>query len=654
MFRTLTLWLAAVVLCPTAISLADDAAAEKVTYQDHVLPIFRMRCGSCHNANDKKGNLVLDDYAAMREGGGSGAVVEPGDPDSSYLWLLVTHQSEPKMPPGQPKLPDAELAVIKNWIIGGLLKTRDSKAEMPKKSEITRIEVSTERPAGPPPMPESYLGKPQTVTSEDNTVTALAVSPWAPLAAVSGYQQISLYDTRDRRLLGVLPFPEGQPYILKFARNGALLLAGGGIGGASGKVVVFDVKTGERKMEVGNEYDIVLGADLSPDQTMIALGGPKKMLRVYSTETGELLHEMKKHTDWITAVEFSPDGVLLASGDRSNGLVVWEAFTGREYLVLNGHTGSVNDVSWRPDSNVLGSASSDGTVRLWEMNDGREIKKWNAHGGGVWAMEYVRDGRIITTGGDKVTKLWQGDGSAIRDFGGMPDVGLEVAFDAETESALTGDWSGAVTVYNAADGAVLGTLSSNPPTLAAQIEAVRTSLAAIDAQAKQAQEKWAAVQKQSEELIAARKQAAAAAEQKAKEAAEMIEPLTARKAAAEQAFQQSTARLKEAEELLAAALKIYEKAKADQAVAAKAADESKSALDGAQQKVAAAQQQSAELAEAAKQALAAAVLTTEEQQALSTAEAAAAAAQNQLESLKQALAELEAVQQKENASAAAN
>ncbi|MEZ6147473.1 MAG: c-type cytochrome domain-containing protein [Planctomycetaceae bacterium] len=630
---------------------ADDAAGEKITFQDHVLPIFRMRCGSCHNANDKKGGLVVDDYTALRTGGSSGEVVEAGDLEASYLWSLITHESEPAMPPGQPKLPDEELAVIQKWILGGLLKDQGSKAEMRQKSAITKIEVSTERPSGPPPMPAEYLGGPLTITSSSNVVTALATNPWSPLAAVSGFNQIALYDTRDQRLLGVLPFPEGQPHILKFSRNGALLLAGGGQGGASGRVVVFDVATGERRIEVGNEYDLVLGADLSPDQTMIALGGPKRMLRVYSTATGELLHEMKKHTDWITAVEFSPDGVLLASGDRSNGLVVWEAFTGREYLILNGHTGAIHDVSWRPDSNVLGSASADGTIRLWEMNDGREIKKWNAHGGGVYAMDFIRDGRIVSTGGDKVAKLWQGDGAAIKDFGGMTDIGLDVAFDAETEKVLAGDFAGNVTFWNAADAAVLGTISSNPPTLAAQLEAVRTSLAAVDAQAKQTQEQFAAIQKQSDDLIAQRMQAATTAEQQAAEAASKVEPATSAQAAADQAFQETSKRLKAAEEILAAALKLYEKAQQDQAVAAQAAAETKTALDGATQTLTQTQQQAAQLQEAAKQALASAVLTAEEQQALNAAKAAADNSQSQLATLQKAIAELEAVQQQQSASA---
>src|SRR5262245_20839355 len=93
-----------------------DAPAEKVTYSDHVLPILRQRCGSCHNANDKKGSLVVDNYAAIMVGGSSGAVLEGGDLSASYLWNLVNHDSEPKMPPNSDKLPQPELDVIKKWI----------------------------------------------------------------------------------------------------------------------------------------------------------------------------------------------------------------------------------------------------------------------------------------------------------------------------------------------------------------------------------------------------------------------------------------------------------------------------------------------------------------------------------------------------------
>ena len=130
----------------------------------------------------------------------------------------------------------------------------------------------------------------------------------------------------------MLPFPEGAIYVLKFSRNGDLLLAGGGRGGQSGIAVAWDVKKGTRVFEVGKEYDVVLAADLSPDHGQVVVGGPSKVVRVYNTADGSLATEMRKHTEWITAAEFSPDGVLLATGDRNNGLIVWEAQTGPRVL----------------------------------------------------------------------------------------------------------------------------------------------------------------------------------------------------------------------------------------------------------------------------------------------------------------------------------
>ena len=57
---------------------------------------------------------------------------------------------------------------------------------------------------------------------------AIASSPWAPVIALGGYRQVLLYHAQTLDPLGVLPFPEGTPYVLRFSRNGRLLLCGGG------------------------------------------------------------------------------------------------------------------------------------------------------------------------------------------------------------------------------------------------------------------------------------------------------------------------------------------------------------------------------------------------------------------------------------------
>ncbi|RLS56110.1 MAG: hypothetical protein DWH91_07685 [Planctomycetota bacterium] len=631
--------------------IAQDAAAEKITYNDHILPLFKAKCGSCHNANDRKGGLTLDNYAGTMQGGSSGTVVEGGDAGNSYLWNLITHESEPKMPPNADKMPEAELALVKKWIDGGLLESSGSTAKMKKKSSLAKIEVSTERPAEVA-MPIAYLGDPVVQSPTRNAVTALAVSPWAPLAAISGHRQITLYHTQTFEVLGVLPFPEGQPQVLKFSRNGAMLMAGGGRGGASGKVVVYDVKTGERTAEIGDEYDSVLAADISADQTMIALGGPKKMIRVYSIESGELLFESKKHTDWITAIEFSPDGVLLASGDRSNGLVVWESSTGKEFYNLLGHQGMITDISWRPDSNVVASASEDNTIRLWEMTNGTEVKKWNAHGGCL-AMDYIRDGRLVSNGRDRVVRLWNGDGGQLKEFPGQGDLGMEVAFDAESERVLGGDWLGMIRIWNAADGALLNEFNTNPPTIDATIAQAEQLLGGASGELTQATNQIAAVNK----VLADRKALADTAAAQLNEITTKAQAAAAEKAAMEKALAEKTVEmtkaiesLKAAEAALAAAKAAFEKANAEQAAATtgkKTTEELTAAAKAATEKSAAAEklllEEMAKSKATADKAAAEAPAKPEEQKALTDYDAAAKIAQQKAEAAKAKLDRLKAL-----------
>ena len=508
-----------------------DPAAKKITYEEHVKPIFREHCFSCHNQETKKSDLSLAAYGSLMEGGASGAVVEAGDPDVSRLWALVSHAEEPKMPPEQDKLPEEKLATIKAWIVGGALENSGSVAKVKKKPGIDLSMASgAGKPEGPPPMPEKLTRQPVAYTPRGGAVTALACSPWAPLAAVAGQKQISLYNTDSGALIGVLPFPEGIPHVLKFSRSGSLLLAGGGIGGKSGSVVVYDVKTGNRVFEVGDELDLVLAADINEDHTKIALGGPGRIVRVFSTQDGSLLHELRKHTEWIYALEFSPDGVLLATADRNGGMFVWEADTGREYQTLAGHGGAITDVTWRADSNVLASASEDGTIKLWEMENGKQIKSWNAHGGGGSSVDYARDGRLVSVGRDRKTKLWNGDGAAAGELPEFGDLALEVAFTHDGARIVAGAWLGDVRMSDVEGAKQVATLAPNPPTLQMLVDAQAKVVEAAQAESDKAAAELAAAQA----VVAEKAKVAKAAADAAAAAKANLDSLAAEKAAFDQ------------------------------------------------------------------------------------------------------------------------
>lgn len=533
---TTTLWLAAIALTGLSVTCAqaraEEAAPAKVTYDDHVKPIFREHCFSCHNPDTKKSDLNLAAFGALMAGGASGSVVEPGDPDNSRVYALVTHADEPKMPPNQDKLPQAKLDTIKAWIVGGALENNGSVAKIKKGPSVAMTASSgAGKPEGPPPMPEKLPRQPVVYTPRAAAITALAASPWAPLVAVAGQKQISLYHSDTAELLGVLPYPEGIPHILKFSRSGTLLLAGGGVGAKSGNVVVFDIKTGKRAFEVGEELDLVLAADINEDHTRIALGGPGRVVRIYSTADGALLHEIRKHTEWIYALEFSPDGVLLATADRNGGLFVWESETAREFQNLAGHKAAVTDVSWRIDSNVLASGSEDGTIKLWEMEGGKEIKNIAAHGGGVASIEMAKDGKIVSVGRDRLTKLWDPAGAPLRDLPAFNDLATEVAFTHDAARVVAGDWLGEVRLSDAADGKLVAALPANPPTLEMLLQAQTAAAAAAAEAAQKTAAELAAVQA----VVAEKTKLHEAAAQAAAAAQARLQSLAAEKAALDQA-----------------------------------------------------------------------------------------------------------------------
>jgi WD40 repeat protein len=455
-------------------------AAETVpTFDEQVLPILREHCCSCHNPDKRKGGLDLTSHGQAMAGGSSGEVIAPGDPDGSHFWQLVSHAAEPRMPPESDKLPADALDVIRRWIVGGAVATPGAAPSARKTASIAVAAGAVGEPEGPPVMPPRLSLDVITAGSRPTTVTALAASPHGDVVVIGGRQQVLVYHSGTLEFLGVLPFPDGVVKTLRFTKNGRLLLAGGGVAAKSGRAVVWDVAKAERLAVVGDEYDEVLAADLSPDQSLVALGGPGRVVRLHATADGTVAGEIRRHTDWVTAVEFSPDGSLLATGDRAGNLFLWETRGVREAGVLRGHTGPITAVAWRRDGGILASVSGDGTLRLWDPATAAQVKTWPAHGGGAEAIAWLADGRIVTTGRDRRAKLWNADGRLDRELAPLADNGTRVAATADGTRIFAADWGGTVAAFTAADGKQAGTIDANPPKLESRLQQAETSLAEI-------------------------------------------------------------------------------------------------------------------------------------------------------------------------------
>ena len=112
---------------------ADDAANAPAFYTEKVKPILQTNCGKCHFDINHKGGLSLQTRAGTMKGGRDGVVIVPGDPAKSMLVKLIRHEGpadDPKpMPPKSPKISDADIAVIEQWVKAGAVMPDDPPAQ---------------------------------------------------------------------------------------------------------------------------------------------------------------------------------------------------------------------------------------------------------------------------------------------------------------------------------------------------------------------------------------------------------------------------------------------------------------------------------------------------------------------------------------------
>src|SRR6476659_10122736 len=94
------------------------APAKLATLETRAMTILRENCTTCHNAEKKKGKLLLTSREAALNGGENGAAVVPGDVSNSLMATVIAADADPHMPP-KGQLTDDEIATLKAWINAG-------------------------------------------------------------------------------------------------------------------------------------------------------------------------------------------------------------------------------------------------------------------------------------------------------------------------------------------------------------------------------------------------------------------------------------------------------------------------------------------------------------------------------------------------------
>ena len=125
----------------------------KITFEEHVLPIFKARCVKCHAGVEPSQGLRLTTRREILRGGESGPAMRIAAAESSLLWEKLASN---EMPKDGPALSAEEKGVIRSWINDGAVSINasdDDANELESPTGLQRSDHWAFRPPVRPPVP---------------------------------------------------------------------------------------------------------------------------------------------------------------------------------------------------------------------------------------------------------------------------------------------------------------------------------------------------------------------------------------------------------------------------------------------------------------------------------------------------------------------
>ena len=155
-------------------------------------------------------------------------------------------------------------------------------------------------------------------------------------------------------------------------------------------------------------------------------------------KAGKQLQQLDRPLNSIpTAVRTSAIAALQQSFSRT-----------QEANRLIGHTQAVNDVRISSDGQLIATVGNDNLVKLWNR-DGTLIRDLTGHSDRVLAVAFSSDNqRIATSSADKTIKLWNRDGTLIQTLSGHDDWVTDVQFSPDNRSLISSSRDSTIKLWN--------------------------------------------------------------------------------------------------------------------------------------------------------------------------------------------------------------
>jgi cytochrome c len=162
--------------------------------------------------------------------------------------------------------------------------------------------------------------------------------------------------------------------------------------------------------------------------------------------------QLRGHGGPVKALAISPDGTHAISGSFDTSAISWSLSRNTAEQVLRFHDGAVNAVEYLKDGRIV-TAGADAHIAIWSAGQPQPDKVFDGHSGPVSNLAVSPDGSMIASASwDRSVRLWPVNGGPARVLEGHGQNVNGIAFTPDGKSVVSAGYDATLRVWPLAGG----------------------------------------------------------------------------------------------------------------------------------------------------------------------------------------------------------